>query len=97
MSTNQGNATAKPDPTAPVRPAEAAAELVHWADQLRAHTAAVPALSLPAAEALVKGDLERGRLPHRGHGDGCRIGRDALTPWLLGRLTAMAEAAAGGV
>jgi hypothetical protein len=86
--TNQGTATVPADPTAPLRQSEAAAEMVRWLDRIRTQTPTVPAMSLPAAMALIKRAIERGRLPAAGRGDECRIGRAEMTTWFLAWMSA---------
>ena len=97
MSTKeQGTVAVSADPTAPVRPAEAAAQLVRWMDLARADVPTIPPMSLPAAEAQVKRAIEGWRLPVSGHGDERRIDRAELNAWLLHMVALVQKAAPGG-
>jgi hypothetical protein len=80
--------TSEATPKAPVRQTEAANIMVDYLDRFRQHAPTVKPLSAPAARQVIRRAIERGRLPHVGDGDECRIGRDELNAWLLAWMSA---------
>ena len=79
---------AEATPKAPVRQTEAANIMVDYLDRWRAHAPTVKPLSAPAARQVIRRAIEKGRLPHVGEGDECRIGRNELSAWLLAWMSA---------